>query len=1458
MQEDKAHSSTKEIATRSLPLYDFFIALKRNGFLVTPEQIADANHVIKQYSDTIKDETGLCAYLTPIFAKSEGEQIHFQQIFDAFFSPRSKGGGGSDDDTIKRILVIVAILLLVLMGLIVSDYVRYTWLDANPPELLMETHLSPPEAQRRQVYVTLTPLDASKALSLQSKIDWGDGTTTDSLLSHSYTRQGVYQIRATIQISNTWGVVYADTTLQKRVRICLNPTSVQIEKAFDSIEIGRRFTLQATVTGQVPDSVSWSVPDTAVFENKTTNQLIARINKEGTYNFTFQTFYDEDDAACNAQQKVEVMVYNNSPKPDVLLASAGNASTILLQSKLHWYLFGILAVLALLSAYFAYKQHQIRESLIDNSEKTKQRYNAMLTSFEEGKLGSADVPFHDKNFLPLSESEMDDVAQTMRKRIGDSATFLHIKKTISKTVDNAGFFEPVYESRTQQMEFLVLIDQKNARDQQVRLFDYLIELLKKQNVYILKFYYNTSPLLCYNENGRTSLEKLSSQYPDHVLLLFGDAYQFIYKDYHAIDKNMLQFLERWPLKAIMTPVAFLDWGYREQEVLLEHLPVFPVDIAGQLLLMEKLFDETVDILIVLKRHKNSFYGVDMVDFEDYAALYDYCAEVEWANIPESEESSNLLVEWVTDLGSTLLPRIGTPAKKAKAYPNVLFQWIAALAVYPKLHWELTLAIGKAILEKEGLAQHLNFTTLLRLVRIDWMRSGKLPDYIRLDLLKHLSKENEVLARETILAMLDEIEEPELNSSHYAYEEKETQQLINQFNLYAHDPVKYAVYQPAKALFEKLSSTNLITDVVTKSYLENPDLKWKTLISKEEGKGILRTVTLKEYLNTTSEEETAESRFFFLAALATSLGFITVIAGILALPFMRAAGMDRFTSFENTQAILKNINFYYQHNANYDSVTTSLQLWVNDVPGDLMGGQPQYGLNQFKDTLQFPIRVDGNPKEVRLDWNNITVLDTSLVIQEDAYDISLTNIKAIDSDADGIIDVRDACPYQQGPVENSGCPWPDRDGDGTPDKDDQCPDRAGPELNAGCPSDPEVDDRDGDGLPDKEDACPDIAGPKEFNGCPRDNLDSYVIGFYFYPEQRNEAERIMKYLRGKGFKGRTQLYPSDDSFFSAVDAASGYEIRFDKEFELNIARKLKDLLDGYTKEYNFTIRNVGTATPGFISVFIPFDSGGDFDQDGILDSEDRCPKTKGPRANGGCPKITRGDGDGDGVPDFGQDRDQCPNEFGPAENNGCPWPDRDGDGIPDKDDDCPDTIGELENGGCPETAVSYQQDYLEEDVQETQNNQNIPYDSDGDTVADANDLCPDVPGSVANNGCPEFTAAVQRQLNDYAETITFDRGTAVIKGDFTAQMGAIVQLLNEHPVARFTIEAYTDDISNSKTDQQLCEDRANAVRDFLIANGVAEDRLEAVGYGASSLQVQNTTKKGRADNGRIEINRVPEK
>ena len=230
---------------------------------------------------------------------------------------------------------------------------------------------------------------------------------------------------------------------------------------------------------------------------------------------------------------------------------------------------------------------------------------------------------------------------------------------------------------------------------------------------------------------------------------------------------------------------------------------------------------------------------------------------------------------------------------------------------------------------------------------------------------------------------------------------------------------------------------------------------------------------------------------------------------------------------------------------------------------------------------------------------------------------------------------------------------------------------------------------------------------------------------------------------------------------------------------------------------------------------------DTDGDGIPDKDDACPQVKGPKEFNGCP-----DTDGDGIPDKD---DACPEVAGPKEFNGCP--DTDGDGIPDKDDKCPDVAGPAENGGCPWP------------------------DTDGDGVLDKDDLCPNEAGPESNKGCPEPNDDDQKRLNQYAKTILFDTGKASIKFESAEVLSQIINVLKKFPKSRFRIEGHTDSTGKRAKNMLLSQNRADAVKVYLIQGGIASDRLESKGYGPEKPIASNKTKKGRELNRRVEINLI---
>jgi len=267
-----------------------------------------------------------------------------------------------------------------------------------------------------------------------------------------------------------------------------------------------------------------------------------------------------------------------------------------------------------------------------------------------------------------------------------------------------------------------------------------------------------------------------------------------------------------------------------------------------------------------------------------------------------------------------------------------------------------------------------------------------------------------------------------------------------------------------------------------------------------------------------------------------------------------------------------------------------------------------------------------------------------------------------------------------------------------------------------------------------------------------------------------------------------------------------------------------------------------------SVGLTFKFGGtDTDGDGIYDQDDACPEEAGLEIFNGCP-----DSDNDGIQDS---KDDCPNTAGLAEFNGCP--DGDGDGIMDKDDKCPTVAGLKALMGCPDAdgdGVADDDDNCANEAGPAANN-GCPWpDTDGDGILDKDDKCPSEAGTAANNGCPEVkpTEAVMETLNSYSRSILFNSGKATFQKETDQVLQAMTAIFKEYQQANFSIEGHTDSDGSKSMNQALSERRANAVRDYLIANGISSDRLTAAGFGESTPIATNKTRAGKKENRRVEV------
>jgi outer membrane protein OmpA-like peptidoglycan-associated protein len=100
----------------------------------------------------------------------------------------------------------------------------------------------------------------------------------------------------------------------------------------------------------------------------------------------------------------------------------------------------------------------------------------------------------------------------------------------------------------------------------------------------------------------------------------------------------------------------------------------------------------------------------------------------------------------------------------------------------------------------------------------------------------------------------------------------------------------------------------------------------------------------------------------------------------------------------------------------------------------------------------------------------------------------------------------------------------------------------------------------------------------------------------------------------------------------------------------------------------------------------------------------------------------------------------------------------------------------------------------------------------------------------------------------AETI----GEAALTPGAMHRLQTLVTVLKAHPERQVTIDGYTDSVGSESYNLELSQRRAEAVRDFLVQNGVDAARITARGYGAAAPIAPNTTEAGRQQNRRVEV------
>jgi outer membrane protein OmpA-like peptidoglycan-associated protein len=125
--------------------------------------------------------------------------------------------------------------------------------------------------------------------------------------------------------------------------------------------------------------------------------------------------------------------------------------------------------------------------------------------------------------------------------------------------------------------------------------------------------------------------------------------------------------------------------------------------------------------------------------------------------------------------------------------------------------------------------------------------------------------------------------------------------------------------------------------------------------------------------------------------------------------------------------------------------------------------------------------------------------------------------------------------------------------------------------------------------------------------------------------------------------------------------------------------------------------------------------------------------------------------------------------------------------------------------------------------------------------------------------------LRQQLNQVLETresarglivnlsdVLFDTGSATLKPGAREKLARVSGILLSHPELKVQVEGHTDSIGDQNLNQRLSENRADAVRSYLVTQGIASSAVTTKGFGQGQPVASNDTAAGRQQNRRVEL------
>ena len=305
---------------------------------------------------------------------------------------------------------------------------------------------------------------------------------------------------------------------------------------------------------------------------------------------------------------------------------------------------------------------------------------------------------------------------------------LDVDLMVEKYAIQGGISSSIHKNRKISREYLFLIDSASQEDHLAAFAKNIALQLKQQDVYLDIYTFDGDPRLCFPEDSTkaaVSLKELFNSYYNCRLIIFSDAVSWVNPLTGKLEA-WVEALKDWSERVIFTPRRPDTWGQLEKN-------------ASQYAVV--LFSSIYE----LSKPVQEFNDANSKE-EDWLGGY-YPEELSWRSnrwlerdeldAPEPEVIDGMLLSL-----SSYLDAAG-------------YYWLCACAVFPKLHWDLTLYLGHKLFTENFIEDSLvkeklfNHERLNKLSRLPWFRYGYIPNWLRKRFIYKLSKSQEKEARKAI-------------------------------------------------------------------------------------------------------------------------------------------------------------------------------------------------------------------------------------------------------------------------------------------------------------------------------------------------------------------------------------------------------------------------------------------------------------------------------------------------------------------------------------------------------------------------------------------------------------------------------------------------------------------------------------------------------------------------------------